>query len=190
MTIPDGYNTNPTYESIGTNDANNDFDSSLIVANADGSSLERLEDIKGRVTRCAQVAILAAGLTGTVTRFTIAGGPVVIKHAGLLVTTAIPIGANTLKLSVTPAGGVATDLSAATDTASAALNQLFVLDGVAATGLVKTTAPGVAVAANENMPIILTPGVIQTIFSAGPPATGAATMFIEWEPLVPGATLA
>lgn len=189
MAIPDGYNVYPSYENLGVNDNNNVFDSSLVVANPDGSLLERAEDLKERVTRCAQVAILAAGLTGTVTRFTIAGGPVIIKHAGLLITTAIPDGANTLKLSVTPTGGVATDLSAATDTAAAALNQLFVLDGVAATGLVKTTAPGVAVAANEHMPIILTPGVIQTIFSAGPPATGAATMFVEWEPLVPGATL-
>lgn len=133
--------------------------------------------------------LAAADLTGTVTRFTITGGPVAIKHIGLHVTTALPAGANTLKLSFTPAGGAATDLSAATDTASAALNQLFLVDGVKATALVKTTDAGIGVAANEHMPIILAPGVIQTIFSAGPPATGAAVLFVEWEPLVPGAML-
>ena len=76
-----------------------------------------------------------------------------------------------------------------TDTASAAKNQLFLVDGVKATALVKTTDAGIGVAANEHMPIILGPGVIQTVFSAGAPATGAATLFVEYEPLVPGAVI-
>lgn len=135
--------------------------------------------------RSESLVLAAADLTGTVTRFTITGGPIMVKHMGMLVTTAIPAGANTLKFSFTPTGGSATDLSAATDTASAGAQQLFLLDGVKATALVKTTDIGIGVAANEHMPIILGPGVIQTIFSAGPPASGAATLFMEWEPLTP-----
>lgn len=138
----------------------------------------------------ATKALAAAALTGNVTQFTISGGPVAIKHMGMHITTALPAGANTLKFTFTPTGGAATDLSAATtDTASAALNSLFLLDGVKATAVVKTTDPGIGVFANEHMPIVLAPGAINTVFSAGPPATGAAVLFVEYEPLVPGATI-
>jgi hypothetical protein len=189
MAIPDGYNTQPIVGIIGEDSADNDFDSSLVVANKNGSVLERLEELQEKAMRHVALAQAAAALTGTATKFTVTG-IVAIKHLGMLVTTAIPAGANTLKFSFTPTGGGATDLSGATDTASAGAQQLFMVDGVAATGLVKTTAIGIAVAANEHMPIILGPGVIQTIYSAGAPATGAATLFVEYEPLVPGALIA
>jgi hypothetical protein len=190
MDIPDGYNTYPEVGMLGADDNNNDFASTNVVANRDGSVLERLEDIRTEQTRNVKKALAAAALTGTATQFTISGGPVVIKHLGGLVKTAIAAGTNTLKFSVTPTGGAATDLCAATDTASAAINQLFLVDGVKATALVKTTDAGIGVAANEHMPIILAPGVIQTIFSAGAPATGAMDLFVEYEPLVPGASIA
>lgn len=176
---------------IGANTADNGFDSTDVVANPDGSVLERLEEIQTNVDtpRCVSLAQVAANLTGTATKFTITG-TVVIKHLGLLVTTAIAEGANTLKFSHKAAGeSTGTDLCAATDTASAAKHQLFLVDGVAATNLVKTTAIGVGVAANEHMPIILGPGVIQTIFSAAAPATGAGTLFVQYEPLTPGAKI-
>lgn len=140
-------------------------------------------------TSCATVALAAANLTGTVARFEVVNGPVAIKHLGMHITTALPAGANTLKFTHTPAGGAATDLCGTADTASAALNSLFLVDGVKATGLVKTTDAGIGVAANEHMPIILAPGEIKTVFSAGPPATGAAVLFVEYEPLVPGAAI-
>jgi hypothetical protein len=205
---------------IGENNNDNVFDSSNVVANADGSVLEREEYLQSqwgtlantggtatlgaivgdvsnidvatrlkKLNQCSSVALANTDMTGTTTRFTVAGGPVLIKHMGMLVTTALPAGANTLKFSFTPTGGVATDLCAATDTASAGLRQLFVVDGVKATALVKTTDVGIMVAANEHMPIALSTGVIQTVFSAGPPASGAATLYVEWEPLVPGATI-
>jgi len=188
MAIPDGYNTMPLTHIVGANDNNNEFDSSAVVANGDGSTLERLEDLKEKASRCVSLSQAAAALTGTATKFTVTG-IVAIKHIGMLVTTAIPAGANTLKFQFTPTGGNATDLCAATDTAGAAAQQLFLVDGVKATALVKTTDVGIGVAANEHMPIILGPGVIKTVFSAGAPATGAATLFVEYEPLVPGAMI-
>lgn len=190
MATPDGYNTYPIVGIVGADDNNNDFASTAVVANADGSVLERLENIQVLAVKTVKKSLLAAAITGTATQFTISGGPVAIKHLGAHVTTALPAGANTLKFSTTPTGGDATDLSAATDTASAAKNQLFIVDGVKATALVKATDPGIAVAANEHMPIILVPGVIQTIFGAGAPATGAMDLFVEYEPLVPGASIA
>lgn len=171
---------------IGADNNDNIFSSSNVVANPDGSVLERLEEVQEKMPRCVSLGQAAANLTGTATKFNVVG-IVAIKHIGVLVTTAIPAGANTLKFSFKPTGGTATDLSGATDLASAAKNQLFVVDGVKATALVKVTDPGIAVAANEHMPIILGPGEIQTVFSAGAPATGAVTLFVEYEPLVPGA---
>lgn len=188
MPIPDGYNTTPVEHIVGTNDNNNAFASDLVVANEDGSTLERLEDLKDKQWRGKSKALLAAALTGTATQFTVSG-VVRIYGLGLHVSTALPAGENKLKLQHTPTGGAATDLCAATDTASAALNTLFLVDGVKATALVKATDPGIAVAANEHMPIILAPGVIKTVFSAGPPATGAATLFIEYVPLTAGASI-
>ena len=161
------------------------------VKYGNGVSLaEALAYVSDKTVNTNGTALIAANLTGTATQFTVSGGPVLVRHLGFLVTTDIPAGANTLKFQFDVDGaGAAADLSGATDTASAAANQLFVVDGVKATGLVKVTDPGIMVAANEHMPIILSPGVIQTVFSAGPPATGAGTCFIQWEPLTPLATV-
>lgn len=185
MAIPDGYNVELM---LGEDNNNNSASTTNVAANRDGSIVERMEDLAEQGGRCVSLGQAAASLTGTATKFTVTG-IVAIKHLGMLVTTAIPAGANTLKFSFTPTGGVATDLSGATDTASAAKNTLFIVDGVKATALVKATDAGIGVAANEHMPIILGPGVIQTIFSAGPPATGATTLYVEYEPLVPGAVI-
>lgn len=188
MAIPDGYNSMPNEQLIGANNADNVFQSDLVVANENGSLLERVEDLKVKQWRGLSKGLLAAALTGSATVLTISG-VVAIKHLGLHISTALPAGANTLQFQVTPTGGAATDLCGATDTASAALNTLFLVDGVKATGLVKATDPGIGVAANEHMPIILGPGVIKAVFSAGPPATGAATLFVEYEPLTAGASI-
>ncbi len=145
-----------------------------------------------RSIRQNSVNLVAANLTGTVTRFTISGGPILVHHLGMFVTTAIPAGANTLLFSITPTGGGATNLCGATDTASAGAQQLFIVDGVKATGLVKATDVGIGIkSVNEvGMPLLLGTGVIQTIFSAGPPATGAVTIFMQWEPLTPTSAVA
>lgn len=185
MGVPDGYNTMPIENIIGKDSADNEFDSTLVIANEDGSVLERLEAIKGMMsTHCVVKDLAAADLTGTATRFTITG-IIAVKHLGMLVTTALPAGANTIKFQHTPTGGAAADLCAATDSASAVKGQLFLVDGVKATALVKTTDPSIGVFANEHMPIVLGPGIITMVCSAGPPATGAASLFIEYEPLIP-----
>ncbi len=123
-------------------------------------------------------------MTGTVTRFTVTNGPVKIWSMGKLITTVLPAGANTLKFSFTPTGGAATDLCGATDTASAAAQTIFAVDGTKATGLVKNTDNGILAAGQaEHLPITLSSGVVQTIYSAGAPASGAAIVYMEYEPL-------
>jgi hypothetical protein len=135
-------------------------------------------------------ALAAAAITGTVTCFTITNGPVRVDHLGMLVTTAIPAGANTLKFQHTPTDGSATDLCGTADTASASAMDLFMVDGVKATALAKNADNGISLKNAEgatHMPIILSPGVITAVFSGGPPATGAATIFIDFEPMTPTA---
>lgn len=142
--------------------------------------------LKGLMTGAGYVktvALAAADMVGTTTRFTVTG-PIRVKSLGLLTTTVLPAGANTLKISFTPTGGAATDLCGATDTASAANQQLFYVDGTKATGLVKTTDVGILAAGQkQTSDLVLSDGVIQTIYSAGAPASGAMTLFIGWEPL-------
>ena len=140
--------------------------------------------------------LAAADITGTATRFTITGGPIRVLSLGAWVSTTIPAGANTLQFGYTPAGGGgANTLSGAVDTASAVADQLFLLDGVKATAPVAATDPGVLaggqlLVSTPIQGVILAPGVIQTIFSAGPPATGAMTVFMEYEPMTPTAAVA
>lgn len=80
--IPDGYNTQPFYPVLGTDDADNEFASTNVVANADGSIIERqqylqeavagVQEIAGRIARktvtfsdtAADVALFT--VTGTV----------------------------------------------------------------------------------------------------------------------------
>lgn len=183
--FPDGYNCDL---SLGEDNADNSFSSNNVTANPDGTVFERLEEVQEKMPICVSLGQAAAALTGTATKFTVTG-IVEIESIGMLVTTVLPAGANTLKFSFTPTGGAATDLSAATDTASAAAQQFFMVDGVKATALVKSSDVGISVLADSHMPIRLGPGVIRTIFSAGPPATGAATLFVRYRPLVPGAKI-
>lgn len=185
MGFPDGYNCDLM---LGEDNSNNAQDTSNVSSNKDGSVLERLEEVQEKMEYCVVSALVAADLTGTVTRFTVSG-LVEIISMGMLTTTAIPAGANTLKFSFTPTGGGATDLSGATDTASAAAGQMFNVDGVKATGLVKSTDVGISVLADSHMPIRLSSGVIRTIFSAGAPATGAASLWVRYKPLVPFAKI-
>jgi hypothetical protein len=135
---------------------------------------------------CVSKAVVAADLTSTITLFTIEGGPIKVWNAGFLVTTLIPAGANTLTFRFTPDGGSITDLSGATDTASGAKSQLYMLDGAKATGPVKTTDVGILAAGQtlvDSMPIVLSPGVVYAVMSGGPPATGAGLFFMEYSPI-------
>lgn len=169
----------------------------LIGDLANVSILTRFTNLQTQSTmrkKVISVDLAAADLTGTVTRFTVAGGPIRVLSLGLLITTVLPAGANTLQFSFTPTGGGATVLSGTTDTASAAVQSFFLLDGTKATGPVKTTDPGILaagqlLAGTPVQGVLLSTGVIQTVFSAGPPATGAATLFMEYEPMTAAATV-
>ena len=158
--------------------------SDLVISQSDLKIVDRNKDY------IITANLAAAAMTGTVAKWTIANGPILVKHMGMIVTTDIPAGGNTLQFTFTATGLADQALCGATETASAADMQLFVVDGVKATGLVKVTDPGIMVRANEvGMPIVLSAGVIYYVFSAGPPATGAVTLYMQYQKLNPAATV-
>lgn len=134
---------------------------------------------------CIGKNVSADLLTSTLGLFVVTGGPIRVHSIGFMVTTALPAGANTLKFQHTPSGGSATDISAATDTASGGAQQMYIMDGAKATALLKTTDVGIlADGQTLNMEnIILSAGHIKAVFSGGPPATGAGLFFMEYSPL-------
>jgi hypothetical protein len=130
----------------------------------------------------------AADFTGAATtRFTVTG-PIRVTALGIYLTTALPAGGNTIGFQHVATGVAAAPLSGTTlETASAAVGSFLMVDGTAATQVVKSTVGGVFLGAQithmSQFGIFLGPGVTQTIFSAGPPATGAGIIFMEYEPL-------
>lgn len=133
---------------------------------------------------CLGKAISYAEMTSDDFIYQITGGPIVVYNLGFLVT-ALMAGTNTLKFQFTPDGGTATDLCGATDTDAAAAQQLFVVNGTKATGLVKTTDVGILAAGQtltSTMPIILSVGKIKCVWSATSTA-GSGLVFMEFAPL-------
>ena len=90
MGVPDGYNTQPLAEMVGSDDNNNEFSSANVVANADGSILERLEWLQGMplVERCIEKSD-GAVLKGADPLFVITGGPILVTSIVGIVTTII-----------------------------------------------------------------------------------------------------
>jgi hypothetical protein len=143
---------------------------------------------KATLLRVISQKLTAAELVGSTTtapaRFVIHNGPIEVKYLGILVETAIPAGANTLKFRFTPAGGSQTDICGATDTASAGAQQIFLVNGVKATGLLKSTEVGIVTSAQtQYLPFYLGNGSIYLVFSGSAPATGLVKLFMCYYPL-------
>ena len=188
MTIPDGYNTQPIVGIVGADDADNEFASTLVVANADGSLLERAEYIQANMnTGTRTVAKKTAATPVTQDLFTVSGGAVRILAIVGHITTAIAAGVNSTKLVFTSTGGAAVDLCAAADIASMAVRKLLTITGVAATAIALSAAEGVVVSAVATTPLIVTPGVLSLNCTAG--TTGVIDWYIEYEPLASGAAI-
>lgn len=124
----------------------------------------------------------------TAALFTIAGGPVRVISLIGQITTAIEAKANATKLTHTPTGGSAVDLCATVEANGAAIRKCFALNGVKLTALGISADIGVVTAANQSgMPIVLTAGAVGV--NAADSSTGAVSWYMEYEPLVPGATV-
>lgn len=170
----------------GANNANNAYDSSSVVANMDGSIMERLEYLEmahPRVVAKLDGAVINAG--GGDPIFDITGGPVKAKIFGL-VTTVIG-GAANMSLTLTTlvpaatvnlnAAPVAVDADAAgTVYRNVGATSVF----TPSTGLGFVLSDPVTV---EETDLILTPGTVRALASA--PRTGVIAWYMIYWPLSP-----
>ncbi len=192
--------TDDTSNPIGVNDADNAFSSSSVVANVDGSVLERLEALMDPLGgydpvlgfRVTKVSNLADG-AGTDNLFTVTGR-CLVTHLSGEVTTVIG-GAATMKLrDVTNS----VDLCAATTIDTDAVGTMYALPGLSAEILNGTggtpvvgSIPNVTTPSGSARLIIgdaQAPLTIAHVLDAAD--TGAVTWVLYYKPLVSGATVA
>lgn len=152
---------------------------------ANSTVAARLTSVAQQVARTTAAKAIASITSANL--FTVATGPVRVLSLVGYITTGIQASANDTKLTHTPTGGTAVDLCANLDVTGAAIRTFLALDGVKATALVNTADAGVVIASALHMPIVLSVGTI-ALACAGT-TTGAVSWYIEYEPLVPGATV-
>lgn len=178
-----------TLLALGTNDANNAFDSSTVVSNADGSILERLEylqasDIvataKDPVTVSKETMALPASTQGAA--FTIAGGLVKILQIVGQVTTVVQDQACNLKLIANPASGNDQDICAAVSVQALAAGSLLGITGFLADAMTTGTS-----LSGQARSVIANTGTIDVHTTAT--NTGAITWTVTYIPITAGATI-
>lgn len=170
---------------IGPNNANNAFSSSSVVANNDGSVMERLEFLSDGAWRLATATSTSALTTGTIFSYT---GSIEFKIIGR-VSTVIQSQATTVKLGVVSDGFALYDICGTVDINAFTAGSLISITGTAAGGAVSTTSVG-AIApfqANTVLATCVTSGVIRATFGAA--STGAIVWQMIWRPISTGATV-
>lgn len=184
VTVTDG--TVTVLGAIGANNNNNAFASNLVVANRDGSVLERLEYLIGSFAteRCVEKSD-GAVLNGADPLFTITGGPIMVIALVGIVTTVIGGAANCqiVEAVTDPAGNVNLSTNVAID--ADAVGTSYTFTAVATPVLTPTTA-----GALPNVPATqwLCPiGTINATCSAA--QTGVIKWYIVYRPLSPNSTV-
>lgn len=182
---------------IGVNDADNAFSSSSVVANVDGSVLERLEALMDPLSgydpvlgwKVTKVSDMADG-AGTDNLFTVTGRCLITSLTGE-VTTVIGT-TTTMKLTDTTNS---VDLCAATTITSDAVGTMYALGGVKADVLNGGIAPvvgSISFANGSFTPVIV--GDVQAPLTIAHVLDGAGTGAVTWtlfyKPLVASATVA
>lgn len=194
MGVPDGYNTQPIVGIVGADDANNEFASTLVVANADGSILEREEYIQSLITTLGNSTLKCieksdgAVLNGADPLFTITGGPILVKAIVGIVTTIIGGAANgTLQATTTePAATVGLSTTVAIDNDAAGTSYRF----VGATGVLTPDTNGAKIidpVTVEDCNFLVPIGNINFLGSAA--RTGNIKWYMIYIPLSPSSVV-
>jgi len=172
---------------IGADNANNAFASTNVVANRDGSLLERSEfDIQSG-EKC--IANSSQMLSSGATLFTIANGPVAIISMQAVCQSENSGGAaTTLQWRNAPTVGTANTFTGASATlASAVAGSTVSLDGTAL-----TTAPTVLLTGGAQLSaireIIVQAGTITSTVANGP-STASYIHYLRYRPLTPTAVV-
>lgn len=182
------------YRAIGGgNNANNRFDSSAVTSNADGSILERLEEVS---TVYRTVVSTAQVLTTGATIFTVAGGPIIVWDILSYCTVVMEATAFTLRWA---ADGSATNQTSTTFTGASGALTSFAVGGVVycdftalTTAPVITQTTGVALrgpTTSTGGGVYVPAGVITTTVTNGPSTTGMLQHYLRWSAMAPGVTV-
>ena len=178
---------------IGVNSANNAFDSSLVVSNADGSVLERLEALQALFGMSSgqaafQPAIASKTVAGTAlttgaspfTLFTVTG--TVLMRVWAFITTGLTSTGGTGTIAIGVTGNTAALIAATT-----ADGTNFPTGSVWA-GDTSPTVKGEALTGSSLNGALIASNVIATIATNSMTA-GSITFFAEWRPVSAGATV-
>lgn len=174
---------------LGVNSADNQYDSSLVAANKDGSIVERMEalqvDLTGNLvtTRCIEKSD-GAVLAGADPLFTITGGPILVTRIIGIVTTVLGGVANgTLQATTTePAATVALSTTVAIDNDAAGTSYRF----AGATGVLTPDTNGAKIidpVTVEDCQFLVPIGNINFLGSAA--RTGNIKWYMAYIPLSP-----
>lgn len=174
---------------LGVNSADNQYDSSLVAANKDGSIVERMEalqvDLTGNLvtTRCIEKSD-GAVLAGADPLFTITGGPILVTRIIGIVTTVLGGAANgTLQATTTePAATVALSTTVAIDNDAAGTSYRF----AGATGVLTPDTNGAKIidpVTVEDCQFLVPIGNINFLGSAA--RTGNIKWYMAYIPLSP-----
>jgi len=170
---------------IGVNTSNNAAGSSNVVANRDGSVLERLEDIIDIAERTAMKS--AAVMVDNDDIFTVAGGPIEILALVSGCSTGNNATASTLQYEADPTNGAAVTISGASASlANAVAGATVTLQGTTLATAALLNASGSNV--GQSAGIIVSPGVISLRIGVGS-TTGTWTHFLRYRPLDAGVTV-
>ena len=175
---------------LGYNSDNNRFVSDLVVANVDGSMIERQEFMQGALTGATRLVskALATTANGATTLFNYTGNIRITAIFGV-VTTVMQNKTQNCKLSIKPDALVAYDICANKDIDTFAVGSVITITGTAANAAISTTAVGTLAPfqASDVIATCITGGIITT--TAGAANTGAITWYVQYEPLSEGATV-
>ena len=186
--MPLGFQDNPG-NILGYDSANNQYASTNVVANADGSIIERLEYLQGTVMveRCIEKSD-GAVLNGNDALFTITGGPILVTGIVGIVTTIIggaakgPLQATT----TTPAATVALSTTVAIDNDAAGTSYRF----VGATGVLTPDTNGAKIidpVTVEDCNFLVPIGNIN--FKGSAAQTGVIKWYMTYKPLSPNSVV-
>jgi len=179
---------------LGVNNNNNQFSSNKVVANRDGSMLERLEYLQGNIDtsmaiaeRCIEKAD-GAVLNGNDPLFTITGGPILVTGIYGIVTTVLVGAANgTLQATTTtPAATVALSTTVAIDNDAAGTSYRF----VGATGVLTPDTNGAKIidpVTVKDCKFLVPIGNIN--FKGSAAATGVIKWYMTYKPLSPNSVV-
>lgn len=193
---PMWFTTDTLDNKIGVDDAANLGTTANVTADADGTILERLEqldvDTSARVSsgEATAATVLTTILNGNNNIFTISGTVKIIEIVGI-VTTEIEGKACEINYNMDPTSP-AGDTVFGTDGTALEINgdtvgALYTWDGVIANDL---TATDNGVALGMPAPTLIVPaGSLELAAVVSTSATGAITFTVRYKPLTPGATI-